>query len=381
MISKISSLKLGVLGGGQLGLMLCQAAMNYGLELYVMDPDRDASCSRYTSHFTRGSITDEDEVYEFGKRLDLITIEIENVSVAGLKRLEAEGIRVFPQPHIIEMIQDKGLQKLFFAEHKIPSAAFVFVDNRDSLHSWLGMLPAVMKSRRTGYDGRGVVKINKVADISGGFDVPSILEETVHYTKEISVIVARNAAGQIETYDAVEMEFNPDANLVEFLIAPARISYTEEAMAKALAIRIIDELKMIGILAVEMFLTADGTVLVNELAPRPHNSGHHTIEANFTSQYDQHIRALLNFSLGTCTSRSNAVMVNLLGARGFSGKTAYTHLEEVIAMEGVYVHLYAKKETRFNRKMGHVTVVDSDLEKAYGKARFIQDNLKVIAEN
>lgn len=369
--------KLGILGGGQLGLMFIQAAMNYGLELFVLDPDSNASCSTYCKNFFTGSFLDEETVYSFGKQLDIVTIEIENVNVNALKRLEKEGVRVFPQPHIVELIQDKGLQKKFFLDHSIPTAPFVYIDTKNQLTEFNFMFPAVMKSRKAGYDGRGVYNVNTEADISGAFDIPSILEERVEFIKELSVLVARNETGEIKTFDVVEMEFNQAANLVEYLIAPARISEKIETEARTLAISIIEQLQMVGLLAVELFLTKKGVLIVNELAPRPHNSGHHTIEANYVSQYEQHLRAILDLHLGSTNARSNAVMLNVLGEPGFDGPACYQGIELLGKMEGVYIHLYGKKITRPNRKMGHITIINSDLEAAYVTAHYIKKNFKV----
>ena len=369
--------KLGILGGGQLGLMFIQAAMNYGLELYILDPDPNASCSNYCKNFLAGSFLDEETVYNFGKQLDIVTIEIENVNVNALKRLEKQGVKVFPQPHIIELIQDKGLQKQFFIDHSIPTAPFVFIDAKNQLNDFSSMFPSVMKSRKAGNDGRGVYNVNAEADIIHAFDVPSILEKRVEFIKELSVLVARNERGEIKTFDVVEMEFNSAANLVEYLIAPARISEKIENEARELAITIIEELKMVGLLAVELFLTAEGILIVNELAPRPHNSGHHTIEANYVSQYEQHLRAILDLHLGSTKARSNAVMLNVLGEPGFDGPARYQGIELLSEMEGVYIHLYGKKITRPNRKMGHITIINFDLDAAYVTARYIKENFKV----
>ena len=372
-----SGQKLGILGGGQLGLMFIQAAMNYGLELFILDPDSNAPCSTYCKNFSTGSFLDEETVYNFGKQLNIVTIEIENVNVNALKRLEKEGVRVYPQPHVIELIQNKGLQKQFFLDHSIPTAPFVYINSKNQLTEFISMFPAVMKSRKAGYDGRGVYNVNTEAEISGGFEVPSILEKRIKFIKELSVLVARNETGEIKTFDVVEMEFNRAANLVEYLIAPARISEKIETEARALAISIIEQLQMVGLLAVELFLTAEGVLIVNELAPRPHNSGHHTIEANYVSQYEQHLRAILDLHLGSTRARSNAVMLNILGEPGFDGPTRYQGIELLAEMEGVYIHLYGKKITRPNRKMGHITIINADLEAAYVTARYIKENFRV----
>ncbi len=374
-----SGQKLGILGGGQLGLMFSQAAMNYGIELHILDPDAEASCSPYCSRFTQGNLIDEETVYNFGKGLDVLTIEIENVNVNALKRLRDEGVKVYPQPEVIELIQDKGLQKQFFVDHQLPTSEFICLNGKADLGNYSDMLPAVMKSRKAGYDGRGVVKIDSSADFEKGFEVPSILEKRVEFSKELSVLVSRNESGEIDTFDVVEMEFNPSANLVEYLIAPARISYQLENSARSLAIRIITELNMVGLLAVELFLTHEGDLLINELAPRPHNSGHHTIEANFTSQYEQHLRAVMNMHLGSTRTRSKAVTLNLLGEEGFDGPVLYEGLDMIADMEGVYLHLYGKKISRPLRKMGHITIIAEDISVAYLKAEFIKDNIKVKA--
>lgn len=371
--------KLGILGGGQLGLMFTQAAMNLGVELHILDPDANASCSNYCKHFSVGSFLDQETVYNFGKSLDIITIEIENVNIQALKRLEKEGVKVFPQPSVIELIQDKGIQKQFFIDHAIPTSPFILIDSKEQLNNFKHLFPAVMKSRKAGYDGRGVYMVNGPADIDNAFTVPSILENRIPFLKELSVLVARNESGEIETFDLVEMEFNAAANLVEYLIAPAKVSADIEIQAKALAIRIISELKMVGLLAVELFLLADGSLLVNELAPRPHNSGHHTIEANYVSQYEQHLRAVLDLHLGSTRARSKAVMLNLLGEPGYEGHARYEGIELISAMEGVYLHLYAKTKTRPNRKMGHITIIGDNLDEAYTKAKYIKENFKVIA--
>jgi len=375
----ITQLKIGVLGGGQLGRMMIQSAINYNLDISVMDPDRDAPCAHLVRDFTVGGLTDEAQVYVWGKHFELITIEIENVSVAALKRLAAEGVTVYPQPAIIDLIQDKRKQKTFYKANRIPTADFVLTENADDVRKLADWLPAVNKLGKEGYDGRGVQMLRTVADLDKAFDKPGLVEKMVPFDKELSVIVARNASGETKCFPVAQCEYHPEANLVEFLFAPAEITPEIEAKAYALAQDVIQKLDMVGLLAVEMFLTKEGELLVNEIAPRTHNSGHHTIEANATSQFEQHIRAILDLPLGSTELIRPAAMVNLLGEEGFSGEATYEGLETCMAMEGVYVHLYGKKLTKPFRKMGHVTITDSSLESLKAKTRHVKETLKVKA--
>ncbi|WP_159634241.1 5-(carboxyamino)imidazole ribonucleotide synthase [Sphingobacterium composti Ten et al. 2007 non Yoo et al. 2007] len=372
-------LQLGILGGGQLGRMLIQEAINYNVNVHVLDPDKNAPCRKLCNHFECGSLGDYDTVYNFGKNLDMITIEIEKVNVDALEALEEEGVIVYPQSRVIRLIQDKGLQKQFFKQNDIPTSAFQFISNIDSLKTANLSIPYVQKLRKDGYDGKGVKIIRTEDDLSNAFTEPSIIEEIVDFEKEIAVIVARNHKGEVKTFPMVEMEFNPEANLVEFLISPSTYSFEIQQKAEELAKKIANDLQIVGLLAVEMFLTKDGQILVNELAPRPHNSGHQTIEGNFTSQFAQHMRAIFNLPLGDTAARTNAVMINLLGEAGYEGLAKYEGVEEVLAMDGVYIHLYGKKYTKPFRKMGHVCIVNDDRELAISNARKVQEILKVIA--
>ncbi len=379
MAKQISELKLGILGGGQLGRMLIQEAINYNLTTLVLDPDPDAPCKHIANKFECGSITDFDTVYNFGKKADIITIEIEKVNIEALEQLEKEGKLVFPQSRVIRLIQDKGIQKQFFKENDIPTAPFQLVSSKNDLSNGNFAFPYILKQRKDGYDGKGVMKINNLADIEHAFESPSLIEELIDFDKEIAVIVSRNANGDMKTFPMVEMEFNAEANLVEFLISPS--TYPDELQHKAekIALNIASALNITGILAVEMFVTKDGDILVNELAPRPHNSGHQTIEGNYVSQFEQHLRAIFNLPLGDTRAINNAVMINLLGEKGYDGLAKYDGLEKIMAIDGVYVHLYGKKYTKPFRKMGHVTIVDQNREKAIEKARFIQHTLKVVS--
>jgi 5-(carboxyamino)imidazole ribonucleotide synthase len=370
--------RLGVLGGGQLGRMLIQSGIDFNIHFSVLDPDASAPC-QLISNFTNGKLTDFQTVIDFGSKCDLITIEIENVSVAALKELVKQGKKVFPQPEIIELIQDKCTQKEFYRKHNIPTADFILTQNKKETLTHAAFLPAVNKLGKEGYDGRGVQIIRTEKDFDKAFDAPGLLEKLIDFEKEIAVIVARNEKGEIISYPAVEMVFHPTANLVEYLFAPAQIEKGIASEADKIARDIIQKLEMVGLLAVEMFVTKDGKVLVNEIAPRPHNSGHQTIEANVTSQYEQHLRAILNLPLGDTAALLPSAMVNLLGEEGFSGEAKYKGLEEVLALSGTHVHLYGKKMTKPFRKMGHVTIVDADLESLKKKANFVKNTLKVIA--
>lgn len=370
--------KIGILGGGQLGRMLIQNAVNYNLNISVLDPDSEAPC-KGLSNFTRGSITDYDTVYKFGKDKDLITIEIENVNTEALKALEKEGKKVYPQPHIIEMIQDKGLQKMFYQRNEIPSADFFLVENKEQINKYKDYFPFFQKLRKGGYDGKGVVKLVSNGNLNQAFDAPSVLEKLVNFDKEISVIVARNSNGETKCFPAVECEFNPKANLVEFLFSPASVKKNIEKEAYEIATHLAEKLEIVGLLAVEFFVTKEGKVLVNEIAPRPHNSGHHTIEGNIVSQFEQHWRAILNLPLGDTSIIKPGIMVNLLGEPGYEGPAKYEGMEDVLKFGGVYIHLYGKANTKPYRKMGHVTIMDENMVKAKQKAKTVKALLKVVS--
>ena len=370
---------LGVLGGGQLGRMLVQSAIDFNIDVNIMDPDENAPCKNFVGNFQVGKLTDFESVYRFGQPCDLVTIEIENVNTDALKQLQKEGKKTFPQPEVIELIQDKTKQKQFYLERDIPSAEFILTENREAVAENRDFLPAVNKLGREGYDGRGVQILRSENDLPKAFDAPGLLEKLIDFEKEISVIVARNADGEIKAFPPVELVFHPIHNLVEYLTAPADISIEIAREAEATAIEVIRELDMIGLLAVEMFVTREGKILVNEVAPRTHNSGHHTIEANITSQFEQHLRAILNMPLGDTSIKMPAAMINLLGEEGHAGPAQYEGLEKVLSLKGLHLHLYGKKLTKPFRKMGHVTIVDHDEESLKEKVKFVKENLKVIA--
>jgi 5-(carboxyamino)imidazole ribonucleotide synthase len=370
---------IGLLGGGQLGRMLLQAAIDLDLHIACLDPDAEASCHQLTSDFHQGSFQDFETVYRFGQAYDVISIEIEHVNIPALKQLEAEGKQVFPQPHILEMIQDKRLQKQFFKDHGFPTADFVLTDNQASLSQHIDFLPAFHKLGKGGYDGKGVQFIADSASVTKGFDAPGLLEKAVDFEKELAVIVARNPQGETAVFPAVEMVFHPEQNLVEFLFSPAEISLNIEKQAEKIAVDLINKLGLIGVLAVEMFLTKDGQVLINEIAPRPHNSGHQTIRGNESSQYEQHLRAITGLPLGSTKSVGYSGMLNLLGAEGFTGPAQYEGLADIMAIPGVYPFLYGKKVTKPFRKMGHITILGDSKEEIIEKANQVKSLIRVIS--
>jgi 5-(carboxyamino)imidazole ribonucleotide synthase len=378
MQNQFSQQKLGVIGGGQLGRMLIQSAIDFNISVSVLDPDKEAPCS-FLADFHQGKLTDFNTVLVFGASCDILTIEIENVNTAALKELVKQGKKVFPQPEVIELIQDKRTQKQFFSDYRIPTADFLLVENKSEVLRNAHFLPAVNKLGKEGYDGRGVQLLRSNEDLDKAFDSPGLLEKLIDFEKEIAVIVARNEQGDIVSYPAVEMVFHPEKNLVEYLFSPAALPGNILQDADRIARKVIKSLNMVGLLAVEMFVTKDGKVLVNEVAPRPHNSGHQSIESNVTSQYEQHLRAIFNLPLGACNMMLPSAMVNLLGEDGYNGEAQYKGFEEVVKIQGIHVHLYGKRITKPFRKMGHVTIVDTNIESLKQKVEFVKHTLKVIA--
>jgi 5-(carboxyamino)imidazole ribonucleotide synthase len=370
---------IGLLGGGQLGRMLIQKAIDFDISVHVMDADPNAPCSQIANAFTLGDITDYDAVLAFGKENELITVEIENVNVDALEELEKQGVLVFPQPRVLKLIRDKGLQKEFYHEHNIPTAPFTLIEHLEEMDqaTWK---PCVQKLRTGGYDGRGVQVMRSYEDISSGFDAPSVVEELIPFDKELSVLVSRNTKGETSVFPVVECVFNPRLNLVEYLFAPADITDQIAQGAQDIAVTIIEQLDMVGLLAVELFLTEEGEILVNEIAPRPHNSGHHTIECNTTSQFEQHLRAILGYSPGNTDIQSVGGMINLLGAPGHQGLAYYQGFEEVMAISGAHIHLYGKQNTKPFRKMGHVTVTADNLLELKEKITTITPMIQVVTK-
>ncbi|MFT6827260.1 MAG: 5-(carboxyamino)imidazole ribonucleotide synthase [Roseivirga sp.] len=374
-----SEYKIGVLGGGQLGRMMIQSAIDFNFNVHVLDPDANAPCKSIATSFTHGSLTDFDTVYAFGKDKNVVTIEIENVNTDALKALQNEGISVFPQPELIELIQNKTLQKKFYLENGIPTASFIETANKSEVARHKDFLPFVNKLATGGYDGRGVQVIRTEQDFAKAFDAPGFVEKLIPFEKEIAVIASRNQKGEIKCYPTVEMVFHPELNLVEYLFSPAVISNEIEEKAQVIARNLIEKLGLVGLLAIEMFLTTEGEILVNEIAPRTHNSGHQTIEGNETSQFEQHLRAILNLPLGSTKIKTPAAMINLLGEDGFEGFAKYEGMDTVLEQEGIHVHLYGKKITKPFRKMGHVTVTANEAEGLKEKVNFVKEHLKIKA--
>ncbi len=374
---------LGILGGGQLGKMLLSETLKYDIRTIVLDPSAEAP-ARFGCHaFFQGDLMDYDTVYQFGKQADLLTFEIENVNVDALERLEQEGVKVYPTPASLRIIQDKGAQKAFYKAHKIPTAPFEAFDAPTLLAAAVGegrwTYPFVWKSTRFGYDGNGVKIVRNLQDLHALPEGPCIAEQCAEIDKELAVIVARSPKGEVVTYPVVEMEFHPEANQVEYVLCPARIAETISSQARKIALQVAEAFGSIGLLAVELFLTKGGEIWVNEVAPRPHNSGHYSIEASYTSQFEQHLRAILDLPLGSTESKVAGVMVNLVGAEGYAGNVIYEHIADVLSLPGVTPHIYGKRQTRPFRKMGHITITHPDIEQARSLAQTVKKTIKVIS--
>jgi 5-(carboxyamino)imidazole ribonucleotide synthase len=380
-----SQFKLGILGGGQLGKMMLYDTRKLDIQTYVLDPSSDAPCRIACDKFVQGSLLDFDTVYNFGKQVDVLTFEIELVNVDALEKLEQEGVKVFPSAKTLRIIQNKGKQKQFYKDNNLPTSDFQLFESLENLkseiinHQSSITLPFVWKSTEFGYDGNGVKVIRKAEDLNGLPEGECIAEQMVDFKNELAVIVARNPKGEIKTYPVVEMEFHPEANQVEYVICPARIDDKVAQKARDLALKVSEKFQHVGLLAVEMFQTQDDEILINEVAPRPHNSGHYSIEASYTSQFEQHLRAILNLPLGNTDSKVAGVMVNLVGAEGFSGDVVYENIEQILQLDGVIPHIYGKKQTRPFRKMGHVTITNQDIQKAREIAEKVKNSIRVIS--
>ncbi|TYA53256.1 5-(carboxyamino)imidazole ribonucleotide synthase [Formosa maritima] len=379
-----STFKLGILGGGQLGKMILNDTRKFDIYTSVLDASDEAPCKIACNEFHLGDLMDFDAVYNFGKHVDVLTFEIENVNTKALEALEKEGIKVYPSAKTLRTIQNKATQKLFYRDHDIPTADFsrfaYASEIIDAIHNGGLEFPFVWKSAQFGYDGTGVKIIRTEADLEGLPNVECIAEDMIPFKNELAVIVARNSKGEVATYPVVEMEFHPEANQVEYVICPARIDEKVAKKATEIALKVSQAFNHVGLLAVEMFQTKNDDILVNEVAPRPHNSGHHTIESSYTSQFEQHLRAILNLPLGKTDSKVGGIMVNLVGAEGYTGNVVYQNIENIMKMPGVTPHIYGKKQTRPFRKMGHVTIVNKDLSEARRIAEEVKNTIKVISE-
>ena len=379
-----SNFKLGILGGGQLGKMLLYETRKFDIHTNVLEASNDAPCRISCDEFVLGSLMDFDAVYNFGKQVDVLTIEIENVNIKALEKLEDEGIKVYPPTKALKIIQNKATQKLFYTDNGIPTAEFsrfaYASEIEDSIENGGLEFPFVWKAAQFGYDGQGVKVVRSMDDIKGLPSEECIAEKMIPFKNELAVIVVRNPTGQVVTYPVVEMEFHPEANQVEYVICPARIDEAVAKKAQEIALKVSEKIGHIGILAIEMFQTQDDEILVNEVAPRPHNSGHYSIEASYTNQFEQHIRAILDLPLGRTDSKVAGIMVNLVGAEGHTGDVVYENIEKIMAMDGVTPHIYGKKQTRPFRKMGHVTIVNEDINEARKIAQEVKESIKVISK-
>ena len=371
-------LKVGILGGGQLGRMLLQAAANYPVETHVLEADDNCPSAHLCRHFVKGSILDFDTVYQFGKALDAVTIEIENVNIDALEKLESEGVKIFPKPSVLRIIKNKAAQKKFYTEHQIPTAAYSIIQSTGEINQHLHLLPAVQKLAEGGYDGRGVQLIETAADADKGFNEESVLEKKVSIKKEVAQIVAVDQAGKTVLYPPVEMVFNKDLHLLDYQLSPANIPQNVLWKVEAIALSLVRHFQSPGIFAVELFVDDKGDVLVNETAPRVHNSGHHTIEAHYSSQFDMVWRIILGYPLGNTKQILSSVMVNLIGSEGHTGAAAYEGLTDVLQIDNAFVHIYGKQQTKPGRKMGHVTVLSNEKQDLLHKANKIRQALKVI---
>jgi len=373
-------LKIGILGGGQLGRMLLQQAPDYPIETFVLEAIEDAPAAHLCHHFIKGNINDYETVLQFGRKVDVLTIEIEHVNVEALFQLQKEGVKIFPKPDVLQTIKDKGLQKQFYEKHNIPSPPFVLTENDKDILNHLDFLPAAHKLRTGGYDGKGVQLILNESEAALAFNEPGVLEQLVIIEKEIAVIVARNEAGQTAIYPPTEMVFDPDLNLVDYLLSPAELNDQQAMEAQQLALQVCNAFNSPGIFAVEMFLDDEGKMWVNETAPRAHNSGHHSIEGNYCSQYDMQLRVLQNLPLGNTNTVQPSLMLNVLGEPGHSGNVKYVGLDTVMDLSNVYIHLYGKTITKPSRKMGHVTILGNSQRELMTKAEVVRNSLKVVSE-
>ena len=379
-----SDFKLGILGGGQLGRMLLAETQKFDIHTSILENNKNAPCAEICNEFVVGDLLDFNAVYHFGKKVDILTIEIENVNLDALDKLQDEGVAIYPKPKDLRIIQSKARQKHFYVDNNISTAPFShYAYLEELIHSYENNIisfPFVWKAARFGYDGNGVKIVRNLEDLGSLPNVECITEELIPFKNELAVIVARNKDGETKTYPVVEMEFHPEANQVEYVLCPARIDSKIAKKAREVALKVVNDLDFVGLLAVEMFQTIDDKILVNEVAPRPHNSGHYSIEASYTNQFEQHLRSILNLPLGNTESKVAGIMVNLVGEEGFSGAVVYQNIAEILKINGVTPHIYGKKETRPFRKMGHVTIVNSDINKAREIAQKVKETIRVISK-
>ena len=379
-----SNFKLGVLGGGQLGRMLLAETQKFDIHTSILDSSPEAPCAQLCNEFHQGNLLDFETVYNFGKQVDLLTIEIENINIDALDRLEREGLSIYPTPKSIRIIQNKATQKNFYKDKNIPTAPYshyaYLEELKHSFHNSIIEFPFVWKAARFGYDGTGVKIVRTFEDIENLPQGECIVEKLIPFKNELAVIVARNSNGEVTSYPVVEMEFHPEANQVEYVICPARIEENIAKKAREIALKVADAFDFVGLLAVEMFQTEEDEILVNEVAPRTHNSGHYSIEASYTNQFEQHLRSILNLPLGNTDNKVAGIMVNLVGAEGHTGEVVYENIDKILQIDGVTPHIYGKKITKPFRKMGHVTIVNKDIDEARKVAQQVKKIIKVISK-
>ena len=376
-----SDFKLGIIGGGQLGKMLLQVTSRLSIKTNILDPSKDSPCKNLCNEFEIGNLMDFDSVYQFGKKCDLVTFEIEHVNTEALEKLESEGTKVYPSSKTLKIIQNKNLQKQFFIDNNIPTSDFWYFkspkDFKNSFHKNQISFPCVWKKTKFGYDGYGVKIIKSIKQIDNLPNEEFIIEEFIPFEKELATTIVRNNSGDIQIFPLVQMDFNKESNQVEYVVCPAQVNREIKDLANALAMKVSKSFKHVGLLAIEMFLTKDNKILINEVAPRPHNSAHYSIEACENSQFQQHINSILDLKLGSCKSNNNAIMVNLVGEKGYSGPVIYQGIEKAMEQSNVSVHIYGKSNTKPNRKMGHITVTDENLKNGLKKAKSIKNLIKV----
>jgi 5-(carboxyamino)imidazole ribonucleotide synthase len=376
-----SDFKLGILGGGQLGKMLLQVTSRLSIKTNILDPSKDSPCKNLCNEFEIGNLMDFDSVYQFGKKCDLVTFEIEHVNIEALEKLESEGTKVYPSSKTLKIIQNKNLQKQFFIDNNIPTSDFWYFkspkDFKNSFHKNQISFPCVWKKTKFGYDGYGVEIIKSIKQIDNLPNEEFIIEEFIPFEKELATTIVRNNSGDIQIFPLVQMDFNKESNQVEYVVCPAQVNREIKDLANALAMKVSKSFKHVGLLEIEMFLTKDNKILINEVAPRPHNSAHYSIEACENSQFQQHINSILDLKLGSCKSNNNAIMVNLVGEKGYSGPVFYQGIEKAMEQSNVSVHIYGKSNTKPNRKMGHVTVTDENLKNGLKKAKSVKNLIKV----
>lgn len=373
--------RIGIIGGGQLGKMTAQAAKRMGFYVSVLDPTPKCPAAHIADDQIIGGLYDAEKLWALAKVSDVLTYDVEHIDTQTLKALHNEGVIIYPSPNVLEIIQDKLKQKEILDKNNLPIPRFESVDKVTDDYLARVNFPVVQKARKGGYDGKGVIVLKSPNDANNALRTLSIFEEYIDFTKELAIIIARTPTGETACYPVVEMVFDDKTNICDIVAAPARIDREIEEQARQVALQAIEALNGVGIFGVEMFLTQNGQVLVNEIAPRPHNSGHYTIEACMTDQFEQLIRVISGLPLGVTTLLKPAVMLNLLGEEAYSGQPIIEGLPEALSIPGLCFHFYEKKNTQPFRKMGHITILDDNLENALTKAQHVKNILKITGKD